>query len=120
MISVDGACRVGALGGAARRLLFLLGELFADLAVMLDRIARREILELEELADLDLAVALVRIGAALDPLDRLLQRLDLEDPVAGDQLLGLGERPVDDGALGAGEAYARALGARLQPGAFEH
>ena len=48
-------------------------------------------------------------GAALEPLDRLVHRLDLPDPVAGDELLGLGERAVDDGALRAREADALAL-----------
>ena len=48
-------------------------------------------------------------GRALDPLDRLLHRLHLPDPVAGDELLGLGERPVDDRALRAREAHALGL-----------
>ena len=50
-----------------------------------------------------------RIGQRLSPLDRLLDRLHLPDPVAGDQLLGLGERPVDDGPLAAREPHALAL-----------
>ena len=45
---------------------------------------------------------------------------DLPDPEAGDQLLGLGERPVDHGALGAVEHDARALRARVQPFAGQH
>src|SRR5262249_20759072 len=89
-------------------------------AVVLDRLAGPEILELEKLADLDLAVALVRIGAALDPLDCLCERLDLEDPIAGDQLLGLGEWAIDHGALCPGVPDARALRARLEPRAFKH
>ena len=40
-----------------------------------------------------------RVGAALDPLDRLVHRLHLPQPEAGDQLLRLGERPVDHGPL---------------------
>src|SRR5215217_5999884 len=87
---------------------------------MVDRRAVAEILQLEELAELDLAVPLIRIGAALHPLDRLGLVLDLDDPVAGDQLLGLGEWPVDHGALAAFETDARTLRARLQPAAVEH
>ena len=62
-----------------------------------------EILRFEDLADLDLAVLAMRVGAALDPFDRLLQRLALPEPEAGDQFLRLGERPVDHGPLFAGE-----------------
>src|ERR1700759_2117521 len=68
-----------------------------------------EVLGLEDLPDLDLRIALHRVRAALDPLDRLLHRADLPQPEAGDQLLGLRERPVHDAALGAREAHARAL-----------
>jgi hypothetical protein len=39
------------------------------------------------LPDLDLAILLMWIGAAPDPLDRLRKRLALQDPVTGDQLL---------------------------------
>src|SRR6185437_11866810 len=41
-------------------------------------------------------------GRTLEPFHGFLKGLDLPDPVAGDQLLGLGERAVDDRALGAG------------------
>src|SRR4051794_11491274 len=71
-------------------------------------------------ADLDLRRAGHRVRAALDPLDRLVHRADLPEPEAGDELLGLGERPVDDGPLGAVEAHARALGARREALAGEH
>jgi hypothetical protein len=67
------------------------------------------------LADFDLALSLMRIGAALHPFDRLCLRLHLEDPVAGDQLLGFSEGAVNHRALGAGEPDACALRARLQP-----
>src|SRR5215471_1256403 len=100
--------------------LLLVRDLLADGAVMLDRGARPEVLELEELADFDLALALMRIGAALDPFDRLGERPHLEDPVAGNQLLRLGERSVEHGALRSGKAHARTLRARLQPGSLEH
>src|SRR5213596_1625424 len=48
-------------------------------------------------------------SAALDPFDRLFLRLHLPQPEARDQLLGLGERPVDDGPLVPGELDPRAL-----------
>src|SRR5262245_13843946 len=62
-------------------------HLLAQLAMLLDRLALAEVLKLEHLADLDLARLLVRVGAAFDPLDRLLLGFDPEDPVAGDQLV---------------------------------
>ena len=58
-----------------------------------------------------------RVGAALDPFDRLVERAHLPDPVAGDQLLGLGERSVDDRRL-VPENWTRApleLGCRPSP-----
>jgi hypothetical protein len=61
----------------------------------------------------------VRSGDALRPFDRLLPRLHLDQPVAGDQLLRLGEGSVDHGALSSGELDARALRARLEPGEVE-
>ena len=78
-----------------------------------------EVLRLEHLADLDLALALVGVGAALDPLDRLVQRLHLNQPEAGDQLLGLREGTVDHVAVLAAELDPRALRAGLQPLARE-
>src|SRR6478609_2595189 len=98
----------------SRDLIFLRGDLFANRLVMIDRGALAKVLHLKELADLDLAIALMRFRATLHPLDRLGLVLHLDDPVAGDQLLGLGKWPVDHAALVAGEADARALRARLQ------
>src|SRR6185369_4726154 len=40
--------------------------------------------------------------------------LNLENPETGDQLLGFGERPIDDRAPGTGKPNARALRAGLQ------
>src|SRR5262245_8332514 len=95
----------------------LLRDLRAELPVVVDGRALAEVLQLEQLADLDLAVAVVRLGAALDPLDRLGLVAHLDDPVAGDQLLGLREWAVDHGSrarslahLAAGEADACTLG----------
>src|SRR5689334_19271631 len=85
----------------------LLGDLLANavlLGAQLGRELLAEVLGLEDLADLDLRFARHGIGGALDPLDGFLERAHLEDPEARDQLLGLGERPVDHGALAAREA----------------
>ena len=63
-----------------------------------------EVVRAEDLADLYVTVTRHRARAALDPLDGLFLRLDLEEPEPGDQLLGLGERAVDDRAFSTGEA----------------
>src|SRR5947209_1594831 len=99
----------------------LLSKALLHVAELVDRLAAPEILELEELPHLDLALSSVdrRIGKAPRPLQRLFARLHLDDGVAGDQLLGLGERAVDDGALRSRVLDAPALGARLQPGGVE-
>jgi len=73
--------------------------LLAELAVALDCFAGTEVLELEDLPDLDLAVLGMRIRAALDPFDRLGLRLHLDDTIAGDQLLRFREGAVDYGPL---------------------
>ena len=52
--------------------------------------------------------------AALELLDALLERLHLDQPEAGDELLGLGERPVHHGLLVAVEVDPGALGAGLE------
>src|SRR2546426_10597244 len=64
-----------------------------------------EVFCLEHLANLDLGLAFEREGirSALDPFDRLCLRLHLPQPEVGDQLVRLGERPVDYGALVARE-----------------
>src|SRR5207248_3015240 len=67
----------------------------------------------------DLGVCRHRVGATPDPLDRLFLRLDLPQPVAGDELLRLGEWAVDHRALAAREPHACALAARMQPFARE-
>src|SRR6185295_1707103 len=114
-----------ASGSLAARGLLPLRDLVLELAVLVERRAGLELLELEHPAQLDLGLgAGLWIGLERDPLgplDRLLARLDLDDPVAGDQLLGLGERAVDHLALAAGrEPDPRALRARRQAGAVEH
>src|SRR3546814_12099279 len=105
------------------RVLLLAFELLADTCLTLARLVGGDLLEIlhaVERADLDLAGAEHRVRAALHPFDRFVERLHLPDPVAGDELLGLGERAVDHGAVLAVELDARALAARLQAVAGEH
>src|SRR6478735_7725627 len=83
----------GLFRGLGADALFLLAQLRGE--------GLSEILGLEDPADLDLGIACHWIRAALDPFDRLFHRLALPDPETGDQFLGLGERSVDDGTLGA-------------------
>src|ERR1700738_5170566 len=74
-----------------------------------------EVVRFVNLANFDLTILAGRIGDALGPFHRLFPRLHLPQPEAGDQLFRLGERPVDDGTLGAREFDARALCAPLEP-----
>ena len=55
-----------------------------------------EVFHLKDLADFEFGVDGVGVGGTLDPLDGLFEGLDLPDLEAGDELLGLGERAVDD------------------------
>src|SRR6266536_2841478 len=100
-------------------LILLPCHLFAECLVMLHRGAFAEIFHLEELANLNLAVYFVRVRATLHPFDRLGNRFHLDNPVAGDQLLRFGKRPVDHSPLVAGKSDARGLRARLQPRGIE-
>src|SRR5438093_1027535 len=86
------------------------------LELRLERIT--EVLRLEHLANLHFTF-LER--GPFQPLDGLAQRLHLPQPETGDQLLRLGEGPVDHRALRSGELDPRPLRARLQPfGRQEH
>src|SRR5213076_2682739 len=108
------------------RLLVLLGDLGAEAILLLAQLGREllaEILGLEDLADFQLRFLLGahRGRATLGPLDRLRLGLALPNPEPRDQLLGLGERAVDDGLLAAREEPdARPLGAGLEPFTGEH
>jgi hypothetical protein len=62
---------------SSAEVLFLLNFLLAE--------GRCEIFGLKDLADLYVGLAFV--GAALDPLDGLLERLDLPEPEGGDEFL---------------------------------
>src|SRR5260370_39725797 len=74
-------------------------------------------LELDDLTDLE-GPALV--GGPLEPLEGLVDRAHLPQPVPGDQLLRLSERPVDDGPLLAVEPNALGLRARVEAACLEH
>ena len=75
---------------------------------------RFKIRGLEDLTDFDLELtARNRIGATLDPFDRLFLRVHLEHPEPGDQFSQLWERTVDDGLFASGEFDAGPLRARL-------
>src|SRR4029453_9176556 len=70
--------------------------LLADAPLLLAQLGGEllaEVLFLEHRPDLDHALLEWR---ALQPLDCLVHRLDLPEPVTGDELLRLGERAVDD------------------------
>src|SRR5215831_16440605 len=69
-----------------------------------------EVFGLEDLADLYVAFAIGGVGASLDPLDGLFERLHLPEPEAGDDFLGLGEGAVNDSPVLAGEADNGAFG----------
>src|SRR5690606_1832865 len=79
-----------------------------------------EILRLEARTYLDLGFPRHGIRAAAHPFQRLVHRPNLPDPVAGNQLPGLGEGTIDDGAGTSREAHAFAAGGGLQPVAGQH
>src|SRR5262249_28669913 len=83
--------------------------------------ARAEVLQLEQLAHLDLGVLALAGGIreALRPRKRLFPRLHLDDGVAGHQLLRFGERPVADVALAARVSDAPTLRTRLKTRGIE-
>src|SRR5712691_2821747 len=76
--------------------------------------ARSEVVQLVQLAHLDLAILQRGIGETPGPFERLFARLDLNERVPGDELLRLGEGTVDQGALLPGVFDAPALRAGLE------
>src|SRR5262249_26966810 len=102
------------------RLFFDLGAQAFFLLAQFRRELGAEIVRFEDLADLDFGLFVVRIRAALEPLDRFLARTNLPEPEAGDQLLGLGKRAVDDGALVSRETYPHALRAGMKAFSCKH
>src|SRR5437016_2359833 len=71
----------------------------------------------EDLTDLEGPTV---IRCPLEPLEGLIDRAHLPQPVPGHELLGLRERPVDDGALLAVETDTLALRTRVEPAGLEH
>src|SRR5437868_11128274 len=93
-------------GNLRSQALFLLAKLGRELGA--------EVVGLEDLANLELALSTGGVRAALGPFHRLFFGSHLPDPKTCDQLFGLGERTVDDGSLRAGELDPRALRARME------
>src|SRR5205809_3429581 len=93
----------------------------AHLAKPLHRLAVPEVVQLEQLADFDFGFRVLAhgIGKTPRPFDRLFPGLDLNEGVAGDELLRLGERSVDHAALPARVSDEPALRARLQTRSVE-
>src|SRR5689334_9505279 len=90
--------------------------LLFELAEALHFLGVAEVLQLVELAHLDLAHAALagRVRVAAAPFQGLLARFHLDDGVAGDEFLGLGEGAVDETALLALVFDAPAVGAGLE------
>src|SRR5882672_5447998 len=76
------------------------GDLLAQALLLLSEFRSEfgaEVLGFEHRPNFDLGSTVE--GTALEPLDRLFHRPHLPQPEAGDQLLGLGKRPVSHGML---------------------
>src|SRR5882762_2786965 len=95
-----------------------LAELLLLLPDLSGGVAGSEIRRLENLANLDFCSPVE--WSAFEPFNRFFLRLHLPKPETGDQLLRLGEGPVDHGPLPTRELDARALRARLEPFGREH
>src|ERR1043166_5497841 len=103
------------------RLLTVLFDFGTLLLVVLAHLGRQlgaEILRLEDLAQL----YLLTVGKrnAFRPLERFRARFHLPDPEAGDQFLGLRERPIPQRALGPRVTDPHGFGRRMQSLAGEH
>src|SRR3984957_8799754 len=87
----------------------VLGSLLSQPLVRLAQLRREllaEVRRVEDLAQLDLHTSAER--RSLEPLDRLITRRPLPDPMARDDLLRLRERAIGDAPFAALEAYPRA------------
>src|SRR5262249_13783770 len=110
--SAESTDRIAVLPGHGAARSALLRHLRPQALLLLPQLGRErvaEVLRLKHLSNLDLGLAVERIGAALNPFDRLRLRLHLNHPEAGDQLLGLGEGAIGHNPLLAGETDTRAL-----------
>src|SRR5271165_3343602 len=79
-----------------------------------------EILHLEQFADLDGGGAGHRVGAALDPVDRLVEVFYLPDPVARGEFADISERTFGHHAVLTRKCDPSALARRLEAAAVEH
>src|SRR6478735_3520233 len=80
------------------RQFLLLPRLRAEAYLLLAQFRRQglsKILGIEDLPDFDFSAAVER--RALHPIDRLVQRLHLNQPEARDEIADHGERPMRDG-----------------------
>src|SRR6266404_1590945 len=86
-----------------------------------NRLAGTKVLQLFQLANFDLSILVLPlwIRETPGPLYSLFPGLHLYDGVAGNQLLGLGERPVDQSTFLPGVFDAPAHRTRLKPGRIE-
>src|SRR5262249_15396784 len=91
----------------------------AQIAESLHGLDVAEVLELEELPHLDLAVLEQRVGEAPGPLERFVSLFVWIVDVARDQFLGLVDRSIDARLRGTGEFDPPPLRARLQPVGIE-
>src|SRR6266496_510790 len=71
----------------------------------------------EDLTDLECSTV---VGRPLEPLQGLVDRAHLPQPIPGHELLGLRERSVEHGALLAVELDALSLRARVEAACLEH
>src|ERR1700733_8154789 len=74
-----------------------------------------EVFRFKNLANLNFGLPCMRARAALNPLDSLFHGPHLPEPETGNQLLGLGEGPVNHGALLSREPDTLAFRAGLEP-----
>src|SRR6185312_9490608 len=96
---------------AGDRLLVRLAPLGFLLQRVLADAVDRKVRDLEHLADFDFPID---ERHAPGPGQGFVLGFDVDDPEARDQLLGFGERPVDDARLAALEGHAGAVRAGLQ------
>src|SRR5438105_2632324 len=96
--------------------LFFAFKLLAELAMAIDGFALPEIFQFEELAQFYFAIlSFVRSRSALGPFEGFFTGFYLDDPIAGDEFLGFGERAVNDtDALAAGIFDPCSFGAGLE------
>src|SRR5688572_24480745 len=93
----------------------------SNVAEALNRLARAEVFQLEELTDFNLPIRPLAggIGEAIGPFHRLFLRFHLNERVAGNELLGFGKRPIDDSTLSSRVLDARPLRAWLEARGIE-